>query len=183
VPGGYLPGSSVLYSMLPYLRWSKDRHEAKFEVYGRFGVNFAPGVRGETLRALADAQIFRFGGGDRLVRYSRYLREVARSRVCIDLPGQGPLCFRLVEYLAIGSCIVALPHGVRLPSPLIDGIHVAYCPGPPEETIRCCRELLDNPFERRTMATAAREFFDRYLHRDQLSAYYLATVLTAASVS
>jgi hypothetical protein len=40
--------------------------------------------------------------------YTQYLREIADSRVCIDLPGEGPFTYRLVEYLAIGSCIIAL---------------------------------------------------------------------------
>jgi len=30
------------------------------------------------------------------------------------------------------------------------------------------------------MERAARAFFDRYLHRDRLSVYYLATILAAA---
>ena len=183
VPGGYLPGSAMLYQMLQYLRWSKDHLQSQFDVYGRFSMDFSPGVRGEALRQMAGAATFRFYGGAGLVRYSRYLREVARSRVCLDLPGQGPVCFRLVEYLAIGACIVAHPHGVTLPGSLVDGVHIAYCANGSEEMVHRCERLLDDPAQQRAMVLAARGYFDRYLHRDQLSAYYLNTVLAAAGVS
>jgi hypothetical protein len=182
VPGGYLPSSAMLYPILRYLRWAMDHRTPLFEVYGRFTMDLSPGIRGEALRLLARSGAFRFHGGDRLVRYSRYLRDVARSLVCVDLPGRGPVCFRLVEYLAIGSCIVGLSHRVRFPGPLVDGVHIA-CGSDPEAMVSHCRALLDDPARRCAMATAAREYFDRYLHRDQLSAYYLTTVLAAAGVS
>jgi hypothetical protein len=180
VPGGYLPGSPILYQMLRYLRWLKDHCQPRFDVYGRFTMDLSPGVRGEALRRLAHARTFQFYGGDRLVRYSRYLREVARSRLCVDLPGRGPLCFRLVEYLAVGSCIIAQPHGVTLLGPLTDGVHIAYSPDGPSQMVQRCRVLLDDAAQQRAMVIAARAFFDRHLHRDQLSAYYLHTVLAAA---
>jgi hypothetical protein len=180
VPGGHLPRSTVLYDMLAYLRWRKDHAREQFDVYGRFSMDFAPGVRGAALRQLAGTRAFRFQGGDRTVRYSRYLREVARSRVCIDLPGEGPFCCRLIEYLAVGTCVVAVPYPVRLPAPLSDGIHISYCKSGLEDLIPRCQALLDDARQRRAMERAARAFFDRYLHRDRLSVYYLATILAAA---
>jgi hypothetical protein len=182
VPGGYLPGSKLLYSLLTYLRWGKDHLKPEFDVYGRFGMEFSPGVRGEALRRMNEATAFRFYGGERLVRYSRYLREVARSQVCLDLPGQGPICFRLVEYLAIGACIVAYPHQVVFPGSLADKIPIVYC-RKPEDLIERCETLLGDRPRQKAMTTAARAYFDRYLHRDQLSAYYLNVVLAAAGVS
>ena len=180
VPAGYLPASPMLYDLLGYLRRAKDRRPSLFDVYGRFSLEFSPGVRGDALRHLGRTALFRFHGGDRMVRYSRYLREIARSKICIDLPGQGPFCFRLVEYLAVGSCVVAMPHGASLQTPLVDGVHLAYCQDGPPDLIRRCRVLLEDPSRRRAMEVAAREFFDRYLHRDRLAAYYLTTVLAAA---
>src|SRR3989441_165952 len=180
VPGGYLPRSTLLYDMLPYLRWVKARGRDLFDVYGRFSMEFSPGVRGDALRQLAGTSAFRFQGGDRPVRYSRYLREVARSRVCIDLPGEGPFCCRLIEYLAVGTCVVAVPYPVRLPAALTDGIHISYCKSGLEDLIPRCQAGLDDSRQRRAMERAARAFFDRYLHRDRLSVYYLATILAAA---
>jgi hypothetical protein len=182
VPGGYLPGSKRIYDFLPYLRWCKNHQRPRFEVYGRFSMDFSPGVRGEALRLMQEAKDFRFHGGNGLVRYSRYLREVARSRICLDLPGQGPFCFRLVEYLAIGSCIVAYEHGLALPGSLVNNVHLVNC-RKPADILECCRGLLNDPVQQRTLAKGARDFFDRYLHRDQLCAYYLNVVLAAAEAS
>jgi hypothetical protein len=181
VPGGYLPVSKSLYRMLRYLRWSKDHLPPEFDVYGRFSMDFSPGIRGEALRRVAGAGTFRFFGGRDLVRSSRYLREVARSQVCIDLPGRGPICFRLVDYLAVGASIVAHPHDVIFPGSLVDGLHIAYCQ--PDEIVDRCEELLRDRDRQREMSMAARNYFDRYLHRDQLSAYYISSVLAAAGVT
>jgi hypothetical protein len=180
IPGGYLPVSRKLYPFLGYLRWVKSHRDPAFDVYGRFSMSFAADVRGQVLRELAGSSAFRFWGGDRVVPYSRYLREVARARVCIDLPGTGPLCMRLVEYLAVGACVVARRHGVRLPGDLRDGTHLVCWSGDPREAVEACRALLEDEPRRRAIETSAREFFDRNLHRDQLSAYYLTRVLAAA---
>src|SRR5260370_2793252 len=88
VPGGYLPRSTVLYDMLPYLRWLSSGVRDRIDVYGRFSMEFSPGVRGDALRQLTGTRPLHFQGGDRTVRYSRYLREVARSRFSIYLPGE-----------------------------------------------------------------------------------------------
>lgn len=183
VPGGYLPASRKLYPFLKYLRWAKSHREPRFDVYGRFSMSFARDIRAEVLRDLANAGSFTFWGGDRVVSYSRYLREVARARVCIDLPGTGPLCMRFVEYLAVGACVVARRHGVRLPGEVGDGTHLVYWSGGPDEAVRACQELLEDEARRQVMEKSAREFFDRYLHRDQLSAYYISMVLAAAGAS
>src|SRR5206468_10362655 len=83
VPGGYLPSSPILYDMLSYLRWIRSRGSTLFEVYGRFSMDFSHGVRGDALRQLAGTTAFRFQGGDRIVRYSRYQigRASCRERV------------------------------------------------------------------------------------------------------
>lgn len=183
VPAGYLPASPRLYKMLSYLRWAKDRLARRFDVYARFGMTFAPGVRGPVLRALGSAGGFQLQGGGHTVRYSRYLREVARARVCVDLPGQGPFCTRLVEYLAIGSCVVGIPHPTQFQAPLVDAVQLLYSRPDGSDVVARCEALLSDRSQRTAMEGAARAFFDRYLHRDQLSAYYLATVLAAAGAN
>ncbi|PYP71960.1 MAG: hypothetical protein DMD41_10750 [Gemmatimonadetes bacterium] len=183
VPGGFIPLVSWLYQMLPLLRRAKDRWTSRFQVYARFSMQFAPGIRGAALRALRTNRAFTLQGGDRKVRYSRYLRELARAMVCVDLPGEAPFCTRLVEYLAVGSCVVAVPYPTQFQAPLMDGVHVIYCQPDARDLVALCEALLGDPARRRRMELAAREFFDRYLHRDQLSAYYLATVLAASGAS
>jgi hypothetical protein len=180
LPGGYVPSSPMLYDMLPWLRWRHRSAPRRFDVYGRFSLDFAPGPRGEALRRLSEATSFTFSGGAGHIRPSRYLREVARARICIDLPGNGPFCFRLVEYLAIGCCIVAVPHGLRLPGPLVDGVQLRLTNPEASDLVERCDELLAAPARRTAMEQQAAAFFDRYLHRDQLAAYYLAALVDVA---
>jgi hypothetical protein len=102
---------------------------------------------------------------------TQYLREIADSRVCIDLPEEGPFTYRLVEYLAVGSCIVAYPHKARLHVPLRDREHVAYTKEDLSDLLEVGDYFLRNPLERHRLAVNAQSFFDRYLHRDQFAAY------------
>jgi len=181
VAGGYLPSSTRLYSLLDHLR-NLGAREPLYDVYGRFGLDATVGIRGEVLGELNRQTLFRYFGGDSLVRYSRYLQQAARSKVCVDLPGRGPLCFRFVEYLAMGSCIVGWRQGIKFPGPLSDGVqHVAVDDTP--TMIQQCAELLANGQRRRSLGDAARQYFDTYLHRDQLGAYYIHVVLARCGVT
>lgn len=177
LPGGYIPVGLLLYRMLPYLRGQRHGRPGLYDINARFGASFAKDIRGKAIGALAEADGLNFRGGLERVRYSRYLREAARSRVCIDLPGNGPFCFRLVEYLAVGGCIVAYPHATRFPVPLVDGEHILYVREDLSDLVERCVWCIDHPAEAREVSLAAQEYFDRYLHREQLVAYYLHTVL------
>jgi hypothetical protein len=177
VPGGYIPVGLLMYRMLPYLRRLHAQWPRRYQVSGRFGGAFARDIRTKALDALSATDEFAFQGALGRVRYSKYLREIATSQVSVDLPGNGPLCFRLVEYLAVGACVVAYPHGCRLPVPLVDGEHLIYVRPDLSDLVERCKWCLDHPREARQMSTAASDYFDRYLHRDQLTAYYLHTLL------
>jgi hypothetical protein len=177
VPGGYVHLDDLMYRMLPYLRWIRRRGAAQWDVNARFGSEFAKTVRARAMDRLAERRDWRVAGEGRKVRYSRYLRDVAASTVCVDLPGNGPFCFRLVEYLALGSCIVAVRHRARLPEPLRDGVHVVFVRDDLEDLVERCEELLRDEEGRKRLQRNALEYFDRYLHREQLAAYYLNTFL------
>lgn len=177
VPGGYIPVGVLLYQMQPYLRQLHAKRPRLYDVSGRFSDSFAQDIRIRALDLLGGTDAFRFQGEIGRVRYSKYLRETARSQVSVDLPGNGPLCFRLVEYLAVGACIVAYPHGCRLPVPLVDGEHLIYVREDLSDLVERCRWCLDEPQYARRISAAARDYFDRYLHIEQLAAYYLHTVL------
>jgi hypothetical protein len=175
LPGGYIPlKQDALHRNLDRLR-SADRRSR--EVYGRFSSHFAPGIRGRVLQLLTEQNRFDFTGGPALTMYTQYLREVAGSHVCVDVPGQGPLSYRLVEYLALGSCIVAFPHEARLHVPLVDREHIAYAKEDLSDLVDLCDFYLSNPHERQRLEANARDYFDRYLHRDQLAAYHLHSIL------
>lgn len=173
LPGGYVPGNSSLYAYLDAVRDIRAQQQFRSDVFGRFGCAFAADVRTKAVRALIGASDIHFQGGLRPVRYSRYLKEIAQARVCVDLPGNGPLCFRLVDYLAVGACIVAVRHECELPAGLRDGEHLVYVRPDLSDLVQTCRELLRDEATRARLSANAQRFFDQQLHRRVLTRYYL----------
>lgn len=113
----------------------------------------------------------------KMVSYIDFLKEVAQSKICIDLPGLGDFCFRLINYLAIGSFVIAYPHRTMLHVPLVDRKHIIYCKEDFSDLIELCEYYLENADQRETIARNACEFFDLNLHKDNLVRYYLRTCL------
>ena len=184
VPGQYVPhGGLGLYHHLPRLRRIRDTTTSRqLEVYGRFSIQQSDReneIRRRAVGLLTTQRSFRFQGGGRLVAPTRSLDEVARSKICIDLPGRGPFCFRLIEYLAIGACVVAYPHEASLSPPLIRSKHIAYCRTDLSDLVAKCEYYLDHDEERQAMIRATREYFDTYLHRDCIAADYLERLAVA----
>ena len=181
VPGGYTVSLREHYLYLDKLRNQCDTKPKLFDVYGRFGLRFAVETRQKALSLLSEAGDFDFVGGTQFVRTSRYLRDMARSKIGIDLPGNGDFCFRLIDYLSIGVCVVGPRPKVELPEPLVDGQHIVFCKDDLSDLVPICRRLLNNDGERIRIAKNAREYFDRYVHRDQLARYYLSCFLSAVT--
>jgi hypothetical protein len=175
IPGLYVPSGGLgMYHHLKRLRRIRDNpSKIKFDVYGRFGLYPGSEIRVNALKILKTQHCFRYEGGSKLLALTRSLSEVARSKVCIDLPGHGSLCQRLVDYLSIGSCIVAYPHQTTLYPPLISGCHIAYCRLDFSDLVETCNHYLTHEQERQSMIKASREYFDRYLHKDCIASYYL----------
>lgn len=176
LPGGFVPGKQAAYDYLPRARALRDRRAFVHDVYGRFGRSFALEVRQRATDILREQSGFGYEGGLGTVRYSRSLREIARSRVCVDLPGNGGFCFRLVDYFAVGACVVAYPHRNRMPEPLVDRQHIAYCREDLSDLVDLCEFYLGNDGEREEMCRRSRDYFDRHLHRSALAAYYLQEI-------
>jgi glycosyltransferase involved in cell wall biosynthesis len=177
-PGGFVARSGKVYSYLPILRsWSLDQTKKRYDVYGRFGPWFGFETRSKAIGILKGQQRFQFAGDINRVPYARYLREAARARICIDLPGNGPFCFRLIEYLALGGCVVAYPHRTRLSAPLEDREHIIYCKEDMSDLVELCEEYLNNESERIRIGRNAAEFFDKYLSVDVLSEYYVRSAI------
>lgn len=177
VPGGYTADSMWIHLMQRGLRRARDRQQFAHGVHARFGTRFGRDVRGPAIARLASQDGFPFTGGGKLIGYRDFLREVARAQVCVDLPGNGPLCFRLVNYLAVGACIVAFPHAARLPVPLEDRVHVAFTRPDLSDLVALCRHYVERPAEREAMRVAAQRYYDDYLHPSNLAAYYLRTLV------
>jgi hypothetical protein len=177
IPGGYVPKGPELYAFLPHVRKLRDRNRNAFDVYGRFSPRMATEIRTRARDLLAEQTAFRHEGTLAKVRYSRFLQDAARSRVCLDLPGYGAFCYRLVDNLAIGSCIVGPAPRSRLPVPLEDGVHMAFCRRDLSDLVERCTWYLEHEEERLRLVRGSREYFDRYLHREQLVDYYLTRCL------
>lgn len=119
IPGGYVPDSRRLYFHLPKLRKLREREAFRSDVYGRFGTRFGTEIRERAMTVLREQNAFQFEGGMNIVGYRHFLQEVVQSKVCIDLPGKGDFCFRLMNYMALGSCVIAYPHRTTLHVPLV----------------------------------------------------------------
>ena len=93
---------------------------------------------------------------------------------CDRLAGQWRLyMFRLIDYLSVGICIVGPPHRTELPVSLVDRRHIILCGPDLSDLVSLCQQYLEDDTARRQVARNVREYFDRYLHRDQLSSFYL----------
>jgi hypothetical protein len=174
LPGGYSTLNKRAYSYFGPARRRSEEPRKQHDVFGRFGMQFAPGLRGKAVQILRDQKLFRYAGGGTRTRYVQHLFDAAAARVCIDLPGNGPFCFRLIDYLAVGACIVAVRHRTAFPAPLVPGVHIAYVQDDLSDMVDVCRHYLENAPARQAMQRQTREYFDRFLHKRQLAAYYLS---------
>jgi glycosyl transferase family 1 len=173
IPGGY-PYSPQLPALLGGVRRLAALPQRQV-VFGRFAPNNA--VRRQAAELLHTQQRFTFDGGLVLRRYGRHLAEAARAAICLDMPGRGPLCFRLVDYLAAGCCIVSPRHEASLHVPLRDGVHVTHVEPDLSNLVDVCDSLLGDAERRRRLGAAAADFFDRHLESRQLAAYYMSEIL------
>lgn len=181
VPGGYVSDSMLVdwYARRP--RQERDRQHFRWDVYGRFGLQFAADVRTKAIKMLEGQRRVRFFGGDRKVSFSRFLKEVAQSRVCVDLPGNGPFCFRLVNYFAVGACVVSAPHATSMPVPLIDREHIVYTKPDMSDLVDLCEHYANDSPAREAIMQRSREYYLRHLYWRSLSNYYLRMMLDRLS--
>jgi hypothetical protein len=172
VPGGYITSQPPLYDYYCRLRELR-RKDPRFDVYGRFSLRFAAEIRGRSVAILQAESRFEFTGGTSLALYMQSLREAARARVCIDMPGNGPFCHRLVDYLAMGCCIVAPRHDAIMQAELRDGEHIVYCRSDLADLADLCARYIDDTPAREKIEVNAARFFDEHLYPTRLAGYYL----------
>jgi len=173
IPGGFVPASETLYRYLPRVRALAQVRRPRLDVYGRFRLDYATQLRRDAIRHLTDSADLRYVGGGGVVRYSRFLREVADAKICINLPGNGDLCFRLIDYLAVGACVIGPRLRTQLHVPLVDREHIVYTADDLSDLVPLCRRYLQDDAERERMRLATQALFDQFLCRHQLAAYYL----------
>jgi hypothetical protein len=179
LPGGFVSDSSLVDWFARGPRHERDRRRFEYDVYGRFGLSSSvgTGVRKVALGILQSQSRVRFYGGGSKVSFREFLAEIARSRVCIDLPGNGPFCFRLVNYMAVGACVISPPHAARLPAPLIDRKHIVYTRPDMSDLVDLCERYVNDDAAREAVVAASRDYYRRHLYWRSHADYYLRTML------
>jgi len=139
----------------------KSPPERKTGIYGRFGAQ----TDSQTLReAIVDrlrSSGLDFVGGFAVKVYAAYLKEMMSARIAMHLPGQGPVSYRLVEAMALGTVVVSTKIGCAFPEELIDGVHYVACQDDGSNVVEICRSLLRDDEQRQRIAAGAMLFFDR----------------------
>jgi hypothetical protein len=173
-PGGYVGLQPALYRYRWNWRELRSRSTPSVDVYGRFGAALEKqDVRAAALSLLQAQGRFGFEGGTRAVWWGEYMDEICDARVCLDLPGRGEFCYRLVEYLAVGACVVGPQLATEMPVPLESGVHLVRAPRSLDGLIDECERLVRDDSLRQRIGRAAEQYFDRYLALEQLGSYYV----------
>jgi glycosyl transferase family 1 len=177
VPGGYVSDSMLVdwYARGP--RRLRQRQRFSWDVYGRFGLQFATEVRTTAISALQNQDRVKFFGGGKKVGYPEFLAEVGRSKICLDLPGNGPLCFRLINYFAVGACVVSPPHAAIMPVPLEDRKHIVFTRPDMSDLVDLCEQYSNDAPARESIMRASQDYYRRHLYWRSLSDYYLRVML------
>jgi hypothetical protein len=175
-PGGYVTDKPFLYAHWCRLRALRRQTRPTSEVFGRYGLRFGGPVREAAIERLRSDGRFDYLGGTRRTHHTRYLREMAGAGVCVDLPGQGPFCCRLVEGLAMGCFIIAARHTAEMPVKLRDGGEIVYCAEDLSDLGDLCAEYARDESRRLPIEAAAARYFDEHLHPLRMAERYLRVV-------
>jgi hypothetical protein len=173
VPGGYVSGKTAVYKHVDRWREWRENQQDQFEVLGRFGLYPEADIRRGILQRMNEQRRFSFEGGATRTTSWEHMQDLCRSKVCLDAPGRGDLCFRLVECLSIGACIVGPLLENELHVPLQEGIHFVRVNRDLSDLVETCEVLLESPGKRAKLTTAAMDYFDRYLRLEQIGGYYI----------
>jgi hypothetical protein len=172
VPGGYPVTAKDFYRFyLPFRHWGNRRLD--WDIVGRFGYTFQEQIRRKAGEILNSVPGF---SGTGKVRYSRFLREVASSKLALHMPGNGPFTHRVAEFLGLGTCMLSQRFATELHVPLLPGVHYVEIASDLSDLMERIFYYLAHDAERNAIARAGREYFDKYLHADHLAAYYLRRI-------
>jgi hypothetical protein len=175
-PGGYVSKQLALYRYAHRWRLLRQRTTASHDVLGRFGRQSAQDVRRQAIQLLQGQSRVRFYGGISPVWWGEYMDEIVSAHVCLDLPGRGELCHRLIEYMAVGACVIGPDLKAELPVPPQPGVHLMRVPRNLEGLLEWCERLLGDAQLRNRLQQGAADYFDRFLAIPQLGAYYVNSI-------
>lgn len=174
IPGGYIAPKLSLYRHARRWRGIRERVIDGSPVFARFSPS--SDVRRETLEIVHHAG----WATDRVEAGSSwlaYMRELSEAPICLDAPGRGEICFRLVEALAAGACVVGPELAAELHVPTGDA--VVRVRRDQSDLVETCEALLHEPTRRDELRSRAADYFDRFLDLPQLGAYYIRSGLDA----
>jgi hypothetical protein len=177
IPGGYVAPRLALYRHARRWRALGERATDDSPIFARFSPS--SDVRRELLETVRRAG----WASDRVVvgsSWLEFMHDLSRAPICLDAPGRGETCFRLVEALATGACIVGPELDSELHVPTGNAvIRVRRNHG---DLVETCERLLREPAHRAELRARAAEYFDRFLDLPQLGAYYIRSMLAESAV-
>jgi len=176
IPGGYAAPKLSLYRYARRWRALGERETADAPIFARFSPS--SDVRRELLETVRRAG----WASDRVVvgsSWLEYMHDLSRAPICLDAPGRGEICFRLVEALAVGACVVGPELEAELHVPTNEA--VVRVRRDHSDLVTACDGLLHDAAQRTSLRLRAAEYFDRYLDIHQLGAYYVRAMLDASS--
>jgi hypothetical protein len=176
VPGGYTVTTRAYYRYFMRLRKQLNPRPT-IGVLARFGYLFQGELRRQAVDLLTQTPDIHCVGNNGKVRYSRFLREVAGARLSLHMPGNGPFTHRVAEFLGLGTCLVSQRFATSLHVALKPGVHYVEIAPDMSDLVDKVRYYLANENERKLIANAGTEYFDRFLHSEQLVQYYIRTML------
>ena len=176
VPGGYV-GRLALYRHVDRWRALRARSARRYPVFVRFGTQRTIPIRTQILELMENQTAFRVEGQGAFTTWWEYMEDICHAEICLDAPGRGELCVRLVECLALGSCVVGPTLGNELHVPLRSGEHLVRVGRDLSSLVETCHELLEDGEMQRRLSAGAAAYFDRYLRLEQLGGYYVSRCL------
>jgi hypothetical protein len=79
----------------------------------------------------------------------------------------------LIDYFAVGACVIGPRLRNRLHVPVVDRVHIVYARDDLSDLVPLCRQYVEDRAAREEIRRNATQLFDRFVRREQLAAYYL----------
>lgn len=140
----------------------KKIQKKDIDVYGKFGLwTDSQAFRVTIVEKLEDSIINFVGGFGKMQIYPAYLKELMRAKIALDVPGQGPVSYRLVEAMALGALLVCRKPACIFPEEMKDGMHYVSIKEDASNIVSVCKELLEDDKRRQHIVEQAMCFYDR----------------------
>jgi len=173
---GYFPRNPSLLAKAR-AKVLRSAPEKRLGIYGRFGAwTDSQSLRAAVVEALQGSSLD-FTGGFAVSIYPAYLKEIMSARVALHLPGQGPLSYRMVEAMALGTVVVSPKVACAFPEDLLDGVHYVALNDDGSNVVEVCGHLLRDADRRQSIAERAMVFFDRNFSTESMARRILRTTL------